>query len=422
MAIGLAAFIAALSANAAQNYTAQPLGTLGGKGSVGYGINNSGQVTGWSWTTGDLVAHPFLYTDGVMTDLGSLGGDVVHGEAVNNLGQVAGWDSKDGLTAHGLLRAFLYSRGSMTDLGALIGPGSFSEAHAINDSGQVVGDAATAGGVNTYAFLYAAGMVTNLGTLGGSQSLGNGINNSGQLTGGSRIVGDVAQHAYVYSAGKMTDLGTLPNGSNSVGYAINNSGQVTGSADTATPPQLQPPVPPPDTLSHAFLYSGAIMSDLGTLGGMHSAGLSINTNGQVVGWSEPANASSVAFIYSDGKMYDLNSLVVSGLAGATLNEARGINDNGQIVANGCMGVICQAFRLDPVLPTSSGGGGCGFISGAPAGPIDPTLPAMLMSVFAWASFPRVRSWITNVRPQRWLRARGAAFHTPTPCHLRNSWH
>jgi probable HAF family extracellular repeat protein len=88
MAVGLAALIAALSANAAQNYTATPLGTLGGKASFGYGINNTGQVTGWSWTAGDLVAHPFFYTGGVMTDLGSLGGDVVHGEAVNNLGQV----------------------------------------------------------------------------------------------------------------------------------------------------------------------------------------------------------------------------------------------------------------------------------------------------------------------------------------------
>lgn len=88
MAVGLAALIAALSANAAQNYTATPLGALDGKASFGYGINNTGQVTGWSWTAGDLVAHPFFYTGGVMTDLGSLGGDVVHGEAVNNLGQV----------------------------------------------------------------------------------------------------------------------------------------------------------------------------------------------------------------------------------------------------------------------------------------------------------------------------------------------
>jgi probable HAF family extracellular repeat protein len=129
------------------------------------------------------------------------------------------------------------------------------------------------------------------------------------------------------------------------------------------------------------------MSDLGTLGGMDSAGLSVNTNGQVVGSSETANPTTVGFIYSDGKMYDLNSLVVSGLTGATLLEARGINDNGQIVANGCAGANCQAYRLDPVPPT--GGGGCAFIGGVPAGPIDPTLPALLMLVLAWASFPRV---------------------------------
>jgi hypothetical protein len=46
-------------------------------------------------------------------------------------------------------------------------------------------------------------------------------------------------------------------------------------------------------------------------------------------------------------MYDLNQLV-SGLAGTLLSNASGINDSGQIVANGCSGsLICQAFRLDP---------------------------------------------------------------------------
>jgi probable HAF family extracellular repeat protein len=245
MAVGLTASIAALSASAAQNYTATPLGTLGGKASFGYG-NNSGQVTGWSFTAGDLVAHPFFYTGGVMTDLGSLGGEIVHGEAVNNLGQVTGSDLKGALTANAVTRAFLYSRGSMTDLGALIGPGSFSEGHAINDTGQVTGEAVTAGSANSHAFLYAAGMVTDLGTLGGSQSVGSGINNSGQVTGSARIVGDLGQHAFIYSAGKMTDLGTLPNGSNSVGYGINNGGQVTGSADTATHAAQPPPCPSPD--------------------------------------------------------------------------------------------------------------------------------------------------------------------------------
>jgi len=68
-----------------------------------------------------------------------------------------------------------------------------------------------------------------------------------------------------------------------------------------------------------------------------------------------------AFLYTDGLMYDLNAVVVSGLAGATLIEALGINDGGQIVANSCVGdggnVSCRAYRLDLVpaeVPALSG--------------------------------------------------------------------
>ena len=41
---------------------------------------------------------------------------------------------------------------------------------------------------------------------------------------------------------------------------------------------------PGDTTSHAFLYSGWNMTDLGTLGGTWSLAYGINDSGQVVGW------------------------------------------------------------------------------------------------------------------------------------------
>ena len=53
-------------------YTLTVLGTLGGTISVGRGVNASGQVTGYSYTTGNAAQHAFFYSGGMMTDLNTL--------------------------------------------------------------------------------------------------------------------------------------------------------------------------------------------------------------------------------------------------------------------------------------------------------------------------------------------------------------
>jgi probable HAF family extracellular repeat protein len=87
------------------------------------------------------------------------------------------------------------------------------------------------------------------------------------------------------------------------------------------------------------------MTDLGRLGGTASFGQGVNDRGQVVGYSYLAgDASFNAFLYSAGTLYDLNSLLEPGFA-TTLNYAYGINNNGQIVANGNNG---HAYLLNPI--------------------------------------------------------------------------
>lgn len=81
-----------------------------------------------------------------------------------------------------------------------------------------------------------------------------------------------ASHAFLYSGGVMQDLGTLGMGS-SFAHGINNNRQVTGDSQTT------------GGASHAFLYSNGTMNDLGTLGGSGSQGIGINAIGQVVGTS-----------------------------------------------------------------------------------------------------------------------------------------
>jgi probable HAF family extracellular repeat protein len=85
------------------------LGTLGGSASFGYGINDSGQVTGCSQTAG-FQTHAFLW-DGAnpMLDLGTLGGSQSCGVSINRHGQVAGWSW---LVVEPIQHAFRYSTGA----------------------------------------------------------------------------------------------------------------------------------------------------------------------------------------------------------------------------------------------------------------------------------------------------------------------
>src|ERR1043166_4214811 len=115
------------------------LPTLGGTGLQPNSLNATGQITGFSYTAGDLAAHAFLYGGGVMNDLGTFGGGMSQGFAINGAGQVAGAADLPGNQTH----AFLYDGATLIDLGTL--GGSYSSAAAINDAGVVAGGSLLAG-------------------------------------------------------------------------------------------------------------------------------------------------------------------------------------------------------------------------------------------------------------------------------------
>jgi probable HAF family extracellular repeat protein len=157
---------------------------------------------------------------------------------------------------------------TVTDLGTL--GGSFSQAYAVNNRGQVVGWSLTNDGAAQHAFLYTGGQMLDLGTFGGSYSAAFGINNRGQVVGGSYISYNAEEHAFLYSGGKMLDLGIFGALQNAA-VAINDQGQVVVSTQSAR--------------MRAFLYTNGQMLDLGTLGGSASQASGINDRGQVVGYS-----------------------------------------------------------------------------------------------------------------------------------------
>jgi MYXO-CTERM domain-containing protein len=234
-------------------------------------------------------------------DLGTLGSVYSEAFGINNSGQVTGVSS--GTSGS---RAFLYSGGTMTNLGTLSG-GNTSYGFGINAFGQVAGYSANASTFFERAFLYSSGTMSDFDSLGGTlTSDAYAVNDLGQVTGASSTKAN--RHAFLVSGGIMRDLGTL-GGETSLGYAINNAGQVTGGADTV-----------PGYTQHAFLYSGGVLGDLGTLGGTQSKGFGINASGQVTGNSLiTGNGANHAFLYSGGIMTDLGTLGGTNSVGYALN-------------------------------------------------------------------------------------------------------
>jgi len=202
---------------------------------MAYAINDSGQVVGASGTcapysiiTGLYLQplHALLWETGTVTDLGSLGGTgqgngiIPHG--INNQGQVVGYSD---LRGNANFHAFLWARATgMQDLGTLTGDVN-SVAIAINDAGDVVGVSLDAN-FNLRGFLWQNGTITDLNTMVPANSplsliTACGINSSGQIIGVAvTSAGEV--HGYLLSPSSLSSGGSpAPSGTNAVVTPLN---------------------------------------------------------------------------------------------------------------------------------------------------------------------------------------------------------
>ena len=175
---------------------------------------------------------------------------------INDAGQVVGYSSVD---ITGNIHAVVYSGGSFTDLNSSIGS-TQSEARGINASGQVTGGAVFIDAdrnVTNRPFVYSGGTATVLPTFLGGDTTGSAINAFGQIAGTSDSTNGGIFHAFIYSGGQYTDLGVPLGYKNSTATAINDSGQIVGN--------LYGHMGPNHTVlpDHAFLYSGGTIVELG---------------------------------------------------------------------------------------------------------------------------------------------------------------
>jgi probable HAF family extracellular repeat protein len=287
-----------------------------GSTSSALGLNENGQVVGYSFQGEDYQTFLYVYPSGKIGEIGSLGGKLKAACAINDSGAIAGY-SQD---SNGNLQAFSYTdKSGIISLGTFDG-GSTSEAFGINDNNMIVGDSATSS-VAHRPFLY-SGKLQDLG-IGTNEATdafetAYGISDNGIVIGRSDS-GNGIFHAFQWSNGQLKDLGTL-GGSNSEALAISKrtNSLVVGDSDTGNGP------------THACVWSNGNPNDLGVLAGFAKASFAraVNRSNHVVGDSD-SDDQKRAFLYTNNQLYELDQLAVNlDAAGFTsLDIAYGINDN-----------------------------------------------------------------------------------------------
>jgi len=294
--------------------------------STANGINNRGDVTGNLWVGQDQECFYWGAKDTKPTVFYFLTRKFVpvfcDARAVDSLGQVAG----SGYTFLGTTRAFRRDSkgGTLTALDP-VAPLTTSNGLGIYN-GTVVGYM----GYYFSASWDANGAVTNLFPTIHSQAFG--LNATGQAI-GFFLTSQNSLHAFSGISGSFTDLGTL-GGNDSLAYAINASGIIVGQAD----------VPSGGCVPHLAYWVANVATDLGACGWSASA---ISSDNWIVGYQQvPSRNCSPWQTSGDCRAflatltpncigpYDLNTLLDSSGAGWTLVQATGINDSHQIVGFG----------------------------------------------------------------------------------------
>ncbi|WP_051450488.1 DUF3466 family protein [Actinospica robiniae] len=297
-----------------------------------------------------------------VTDLGTLGYISSSGGGLNAAGEVGGVSSlSETLPATGCPpkygvrkpcvvhpeHAFSYAAGTMTDLGTL--GGMDSSANAINTGGTLVGSAQLASG-STHAAVFSGGTITDLGTLDGAAAASNAlaVNDNGQIAGWSTAPGATGNHAFLYTNGSMIDLGTIDGGTSSVANGINDAGVVIGNSDTA------------DSDERGFVYQNGTVTDVGTLGGPNSSVNAINDAGVVTGSSQDAGDTSHPFVYSNGKMTSLGTYNIDTTpqaindAGVIVGQTYGVNTAGDPFEDAFIYRNGTFTDLNTLIPAGSG--------------------------------------------------------------------
>jgi len=291
-----------------------------------YGINDLGQVVGWSGHSSGggqaaMITQATIWNGPTPTALSTLSGGVTsQAFGINNAGVAVGFTHD----APGD-RATIWNGTTPTALSP-ISSGTGGVATAINNAGMVAGysDLSTGSRQTT---VWNGAIPTGLNFLPGTDSstASFGINESGAVVGNSRTSSPFSNQATIWNGSIPTGLNLLSGFTGSTAFGINDAGIVVG--ESLIPTQ-------------ATVWNGGIPTGLG--GGI---AYDINNDGVVVGVGGDGN-KVFATVWIGGVAFDLDTLTTA--TGWHLIEARAINASGQIVGwgNNPSGDL-EAFLLTP---------------------------------------------------------------------------
>ena len=283
-------------------------------------LSEKGEVAGEAVRTRAVSGQEsiaFVWRDGTLIDLGALNAVVKDSRAqgINDRGEVTGW-SYPGDTG---TPAFIARQETIAPIG-------LEDAYAINDAGQIVGFLTRVqnGEAVTAAVIWQAGQLTELAGLANPWN----INQAGDVVGFSYV--DDFPQATLWKKGLATPLGMLAGALSSDAFDTNANGQIVGVSYFAPPKSTTT-----YERAFLWESSRMVELPRAASEHDSSTAYGLNDRGDVVGRSGTEAYRAVLWLkQSVHDLNDLVAAEDPLKSYVTLIEAREINNRGQIIVQG----------------------------------------------------------------------------------------